>query len=93
MIIRISQKIAEKLEGRKISEKDICQCFENLEGSYLEDTRSQHKTDPATLWFVATTNKGRFIKIMFITREGCVDIKSAYDATEEIQDIYRKHGC
>lgn len=92
MKIRISPNIADKIEGRKITEKDLCQCFENVEGKFLEDTRSEHKTDPATMWFVAPTNKGRCLKIMFITRGDCVDIKSAYEATDEIQAIYMKYG-
>lgn len=92
MQIRLSRAIAEKLDGRNISERELCQCFENVEGSYLEDPREEHKTDPATYWFVAPTNKGRMLKIMFIIRGEYADIKSAYDASEEIIRIYNKYG-
>lgn len=92
MNIRISRGILQKLEGRKISEREICQCFENVEGSYLEDPREEHKTDPATYWFVAPTNKGRTLKVMFIIRGEYADIKSAYEATDEIIRIYNKYG-
>ncbi len=92
MKIRISPAIVEKLESRNISEKDLCQCFENIEGGYLEDIREEHKTDPATQWFVAPTNRQRKLKVMFILRDGHFDIKSAYDATDQICEIYKKYG-
>ena len=93
MKIRLSSSIIEKLNTRDITEKDLYQCFENIEGSFLQDTREEHKTDPETNWFVSETNRKRKLKIMFIIRDGCVDIKSAYDATQQICEIYQKYGC
>jgi len=57
-----SQKIVKKLSERGISLSDIEECFENRTAGLLIDDRTQHKTDPDTLWFVAETNKGRILE-------------------------------
>ncbi|HJV72722.1 MAG TPA: ADP-ribosyl-(dinitrogen reductase) hydrolase [Noviherbaspirillum sp.] len=92
MKIRISQKIQEKIDSRNISQLELWQCFHNIEGDYLEDTRAEHLTDPITQWFVAETDKGRLLKIMFVSRDDGVELKSAYEASDEICRIYRKYG-
>lgn len=70
---------------------EVEQAFCNIEYGFLEDTREDHKTDPPTYWFVAETFKARILKVIFIReRDGKIWIKSAYDATPEIQNIYKK---
>jgi hypothetical protein len=70
-VIVISPVIMEKLEKKHgVTRREIEQCFENRKGGYLEDTREEHKTDPATLWFVAPTNCGRKLKIIFVFNNG-----------------------
>jgi hypothetical protein len=77
----ISPAILEKLETKhKVSRREVEQCFENVEGEYIEDTREEHKTDPATLWFVAPTNNHRKLKVLFVFNNGNIYIKSAFDA-------------
>jgi hypothetical protein len=51
--------------------------------------REEHVTDPPTRWFVAETDVGRLLKVMFMqTNEGIV-IKSAYEPSEAVIRIYR----
>lgn len=90
--MRISDKIKQKLADRGISRLELEQCFLNIEGTYLEDIRAEHKTNPTTKWFVAETDKGRRLKVMFVPEKDGVDIKSAYDATDEIYRIYKKYA-
>ena len=91
-MIRLSEKIKQKLADRNISPLEVEQCFSNLEGSYLDDTRAEHKTNPTTKWFVAETDKGRLLKIMFVPGKDGVDIKSAYDANEVVCRMYFKNA-
>lgn len=89
----ISKDILDKLKNRhRICKREIEQCFENKCGIFLQDSREEHLTDPPTLWFVAPTNSGRILKLMLVYRDGSVYLKSAYDATPEIQAIYERHG-
>lgn len=66
-----SLRIDNKLDAKHgVSLDEIDQCFENKCGFFLVDDREDHKTDPATLWFVAETNKGRLLKVIFIYKDG-----------------------
>jgi len=87
--LRISQAILEKLATRhKVDRREVEQCFDNKCGLFLMDDREDHRTDPPTLWFVAPTNKGRLLKIIFIYRDGYMDLRSAYDADDAAQRLY-----
>lgn len=88
----VSPRIRNKLAGKSppVTECDIKQCFANLMGNYVEDTREEHRTDPPTKWFVSETDYGRKLKVIFVERGEGIYIKSAYDATVKIQDMYRK---
>lgn len=44
----------------------------------------------ATSAFVAPTSQGRLLKIIFIYRDGCVHLRSAYEAEQLAQDIYNR---
>lgn len=61
-------------------------------GGLCDDTRAHHLTDPITKWFVAETDKGRTLKIMYVSTTSGVDLKSAYEATAEICRIYEKYA-
>lgn len=93
MNIIVSSAILLKLNERhKVSRREIEQCFDNVCGKYLEDSREDHKTDPATLWFLAPTNQDRLLKIIFIYADGNVHIKSAYEPSGAVIDLYEKLG-
>lgn len=93
MTIRISDDVLNKIAGRNITPKDVNQCFLNRELGLCEDTRAEHLTDPITRWFVAETDKGRTLKIMYVPGKDGVDLKSAYDATDAIIRIYKKYAA
>lgn len=85
----ISPTICTKLkEKHQVTPKEITQCFENCDGEYLKDTREKHKTEPPTLWFIAETNAGRRLKVVFILKGGEVIVKTVYAANSEEIRIY-----
>lgn len=94
MSLIISPRIREKLANkeRPVKEEEIIQCFANRTRHPLIDAREEHKTDPATRWFVAETDYGRKLKIMYVPDTDGVRIKSAYDASPEIIRIYTKYS-
>lgn len=86
----ISPAILKKLDSKhNVARREVEQCFENREGSYVEDTREEHKTDPATLWFVAPTNNNRLLKVIFVFDNGNLYIKSAFDAKASHIAMYK----
>lgn len=91
--IIISSEVLEKLATKhNVEQREVEQCFENLIGLFLEDDREDHRTDPPTLWFIATTNKSRILKVVFIFIDGNVHIKSAFEPNEDEISIYERFG-
>ena len=94
---RIRKKLAEK---HNVSEDEIRQCFTNVEGTYIRDTREEHRTDPASHWFVAETNQRRVPKVVFLARKietpdgpkVQIEIKTAYEANSAEISIYDRIG-
>ena len=87
--IVITARITEKLSRKhRVTRAEIEQCFSNREGGLLLDEREDHKTDPPTLWFVASTNAGRELKVVYVQREGVIFLKTAYEANEDEKRIY-----
>ena len=91
-MLYLSQAVREKLLKRQITEAQLVQCFANREGPALIDNREEHRTDPPTRWFVASTDYGIVLKICFVLDGGIVSIKTAYKATDEVARIYRKYA-
>lgn len=93
MKLIISPSIRAKLSEKDppVTEIEIVESFANRIGNDLLDSREEHFTDPPTRWFVAETNFGRNLKIMYILTVHGIVIKSAYDATDNIIRIYNKH--
>lgn len=77
-----------------VTEQEILQCFASRERTFATDARPEHQTPIPTQWFVAETDSGRKLKVVFIyDREaGIVDIKTAYSATAEVERIYFKYS-
>ena len=87
----ISKAVLDKILARhKVTEREIEQCFHNITGGFLEDDREQHKTIPPTLWFVSTTNTGRVLKVIFVRKGGKIHLKSCYEPTLQVIDIYNQ---
>lgn len=74
----------------QVTAGEVKQCFENVCGEYIEETAIQHVTDPATHWFLAETNHGRLLKVIFVLRDGNLYIKSAFNANQTSIDLYAK---
>ncbi len=92
MATKISPRILAKIAERGITPAHIEECFTNRTGGTLLDTREQHKTNPPTQWFIALTDKGRRLKIVFMQDGGDVELKSAFDPNITEMYIYAKHG-
>ena len=95
MALVISNLIRQKiLQKHGISENEVIQCFASREGGFLEDTRENHKTNPPTKWFIAETDYGRKLKVVFMQSVDGKDIhiKTAYLANEEEKCIYEKYA-
>ena len=94
MGLRVSSLVRKKLaEKHNVSESEILECFGNRDGAYLKDPRAEHQTNPPTLWFVAETDFGRRLKIVFILEmNGEITIKTAYQPNVKEIHIYEKYG-
>lgn len=90
----ISTKVREKLRNKTppVAETEIRQCFANRAGTYLTDVREEHRTDPPTRWFVAETDFGRLLKVVFIQNGSDISIKTAYDPNPTEIRIYKKYA-
>ena len=89
----ISQDILDKLRDKhRVERGEVEQCFANKCGLYLTDDREEHRSDPPTLWFVAPTNRGRLLKVIFMYRDGKLRLRSAFDADAWSQSIYDAKG-
>ncbi|MFV2055348.1 MAG: ADP-ribosyl-(dinitrogen reductase) hydrolase [Thiohalomonadales bacterium] len=91
----ISSSIRKKLTQKHgVNEAEITQCFTSRERAFLEDTRENHKTDPPTKWFIAETDFGRCLKVVFMQSADGQDIqiKTAYLANIEERRIYEKYA-
>lgn len=94
MALRISDGVRNKLASKHgVSEDEIVQCFANRSGQFLEDTREAHRSDPPTEWFIAETDFGRELKVVFVNPgKGDIFIKSAFEPNQRERRIYQKYG-
>lgn len=92
--LKLSKRIAEKLEKKhNVKAVEIGECFLNRTQGLLEDTRINHRTDPPTLWFIAETDHGRLLKVVFIElTDGSYEIKTAYEPNDNEVKIYERHA-
>jgi uncharacterized DUF497 family protein len=89
----VSAGVLEKLRDKhSVTIREVEQCFENKCGMYLEDEREDHQTDPATLAFIAPTNQGRLLKVVFIFLDGNVHIKTAFEPDAVDIAFYDRNG-
>jgi hypothetical protein len=91
MRLVISQAVLKKLtEKHRVTRQEVEQCFENrISGRLLRDTREEHLTDPPTWWFIADTDAGRTLKVVFVQRGDLVFLKTSYDANEDELQIWK----
>ncbi|HVY53630.1 MAG TPA: ADP-ribosyl-(dinitrogen reductase) hydrolase [Gammaproteobacteria bacterium] len=94
MNLKLSHETILKLRIKhNVLTSEIEECFLNRTKGLLEDTREHNKTCPPTLWFIAETNYGRSLKIVFIElSNGQYQIKSAYEPNDLEVEIYEKYA-
>ena len=91
--LNISPTVLSKLKDRhQVARFEVEQCFHNRAGRLLVDNRALTKSNPPTLWFIAPTNRGRSLKIVYIQRGSTVDLKTAYEPNDDEIRIYKRHG-
>ena len=89
----ISPAILEKLQSKHgVSRREVEQCFENLEGPLLIDSREDHRSDPPTLWFLARTHRNRVLKVVYIQKGSRVFLRTCYAPNDDELDIYAKNS-
>ncbi len=64
------------------------ECFLNRTRGLLKDIREVHRTHPPSMWFIAKTNAGRELKIVFVLDGDEVHLKTAYGPNDEERKIY-----
>jgi hypothetical protein len=92
--LKASERILKKLNDKhRVKIEEVWECFINREGGFLEDTRVNNRTEPPTMWFIAETDKGRQLKIVFIKLDdGNYEIKTAYEHNVTEVKIYEKYS-
>jgi uncharacterized DUF497 family protein len=92
--LNVSDAVIKKLhEKHHVTRVEVEECFYNRIKGLLEDTREQHKTNPATMWFIAETDEGRSLKVVFVELENeTYEIKTAYEPNEDEVRIYEKYA-
>jgi hypothetical protein len=92
--LKISHSVRAKLGNKNppVTREEIEECFANRSGTYLEDTREQHRTDPPTKWFIAETYYGRKLKIAFIQKDANTIIRTAYVPNKDELRIFNKYS-
>ena len=93
MSIVISNKIRDKLlHKHNVTPEEVEQCFANVNGEYILDVREEHRTDEPTYWFIAETNYGRRLKVVFVREHGKIYIRTAFEPNQATIANYLKHG-
>ncbi|WP_186128954.1 ADP-ribosyl-(dinitrogen reductase) hydrolase [Burkholderia gladioli] len=94
MGLDISRSVLTKLANKTppVTRDEIIQCFANRCGETLLDTREENRTDPPTRWFIAETDFGRKLKIVYIQQGHLTTIRTAYVPDQEELRIYQKYG-
>jgi hypothetical protein len=93
----ISPTVQVKLATKhRVAPAEIHECFANRAGAFLEDVRERHRSDPPTQWFIARTDAGRLLKVVFVQRLGRggadLNIRTAYEPNAMELRIYAKFG-
>lgn len=83
MSIIISSTVRQKLAAKhRVSEQEVREAFNDQPDHVLQDTRSEHASDPPTVWFIASTYGGRLLKVCYIETETDVIVRTAYEPNE-----------
>jgi len=91
--LKISAASEAKLKAKhNVTIPEIRQRFLNRRGKLLVDNRALTKTNPPTLWFLALTNKNRWLKIVYIQKGFEIHLKTAFEPNPDELVIYHRYG-
>lgn len=95
MALIVSTSVRGKLSTKTppVNEEEIIQAFANRIGDFLFDLREKNDSHPKTRWFIAETDWGRKLKVVFIPKDNNIIIRTAYDPNSEELRIYNKYGA
>lgn len=92
MELLVSPAVREKLEVKHgVTVAEVEECFINSTKRFLLDARARHRTNPPTFWFIAPTNGGRLLKVVFIRGRHGVILKSAFEPDDLEKRIYAQY--
>ncbi len=94
MRLIVSPSVRQKLKTKHhVTIDEVEECFLNQTRVFLEDDRTEHLTMPQTRWFIAETDRGRVLKVVFIEHPSEVyELKTAYEPSSEEERIYEKYA-
>lgn len=92
--LNMSEAVTKKLSRKHhVTRAEIEECFLNRHKGLLEDSREQNKTNPPTRWFIAETDEGRLLKIVFMElNDASYEIKTAYEPNSIEVKLYEKYA-
>lgn len=91
-MIELSPETEQKLRTKHdVTVDEVIECFINHTAHFLYDSREEHRTTPPTEWFIAETNAGRRLKVVFIQKDRRIVVKTAYEPTPEEERIYASY--
>ena len=91
----ISPKVEKKIKDKhSVAVWEVREVWDQYNGITLEDNREPHRSDPATLWFVAATKGLRILKVIFVPRDDIETafLRSCYEADPNAIRIFRNKG-
>ena len=94
MRLIVSPAVLQKLKTKhSVSIGEVEECFLNQARVFLEDDRTEHLTIPPTRWFIAETDRGRVLKVVFVEHPSEVyELKTAYQPSSQEERIYDKYA-
>ena len=93
MNLYIDPSVEKKLkEKHDVTPLEVLECFQNRLFGTLVDDRAENRTYPPTQWFIAETNSGRRLKVVFIFDKKVKKflLKTAYEPNALEEKIYGK---
>lgn len=88
-MFEVTEQVEKKLwDKHGVRVDEVIECFINHTDHFLIDTREKHRTVPPTEWFIAETDTGRRLKVVFMEYPDQIVIKSAYEPSIEEESIY-----
>ncbi len=90
----LTEATARKLRQKhNVVEREVIECFCNRKKQTLIDNREEHKTDPPTRWFIAATEAGRRLKVVYIRLSSTeVAIRTAYEPNADEERVYSERA-